>query len=153
MTIPEQPSLDPGAQAHRPADYAGEPAAYPPPEAPQPGYPTPQPYPAAYPSPGPYPGAPGGYFPYAVPRPGNSGLAVASLVTSIVGFFLSFVGIGWLISMVGVVLGFIALNQIKQTGQSGRGMAIAGIVIGSLMFVLGLILLLSIGVGLSLLTV
>jgi hypothetical protein len=51
-------------------------------------------------------------------------MAIASLVSSLVGL-LCF-GIG---PLLGLVFGFIALNQIKQTGESGRGMAIAGIVI------------------------
>jgi hypothetical protein len=51
-------------------------------------------------------------------------MAIASLVSSLVGL-LCF-GIG---PLLGLVFGFIALNQIKQSGQSGRGMAIAGIVI------------------------
>ncbi|MGV3103235.1 DUF4190 domain-containing protein [Rothia sp. 88186D007BW] len=38
----------------------------------------------------------------------------------------------FLINIVGVILGFIALNQIKRTGEKGRGLAIAGIVIGAL---------------------
>jgi uncharacterized membrane protein len=37
-------------------------------------------------------------------------------------------GIG---SIVGIVLGVIALNQIKQTNQYGRGLAIAGIAVGA----------------------
>ena len=32
--------------------------------------------------------------------------------------------------ILGIIFGFLALNQIKQSGQGGRGMAIAGIVIG-----------------------
>lgn len=46
-------------------------------------------------------------------------LAIISLVTSIVG-----------ISLAGVICGHIALSQIKRTGESGRGMAIAGTIIG-----------------------
>lgn len=35
-------------------------------------------------------------------------------------------------SAVGVVLGFIALGQIRSSGEAGRGIAIAAIVIGLL---------------------
>lgn len=54
-------------------------------------------------------------------------LAIVSLVASIVGF-----------GLVGVITGHIGLNQIKQTGEQGRGLAIAGLVIGyiSIAFVL-----------------
>jgi len=37
---------------------------------------------------------------------------------------------------VGVVLGAVALGQIKRTNQQGRGLAIAGIVVGAVMTVL-----------------
>nr|WP_274521138.1 DUF4190 domain-containing protein [Rhodococcus sp. 311R] len=30
-----------------------------------------------------------------------------------------------------MILGIVALNQIKQTGQQGRGLAIAGIAVGA----------------------
>ena len=35
-------------------------------------------------------------------------------------------------SAVGVVLGFLALGQIRTSGESGRGLAIAAIIIGLL---------------------
>jgi hypothetical protein len=47
----------------------------------------------------------------------------------------TFCFIGWLIPVVGVVLGVVALNQIKRTNQQGRGMAIAGISIGGVAIV------------------
>lgn len=46
-------------------------------------------------------------------------LAIVSLVTSIIGF-----------SLVGVICGHIGLNQINRTGENGRGLAIAGLIIG-----------------------
>jgi peptidyl-prolyl cis-trans isomerase B (cyclophilin B) len=46
-------------------------------------------------------------------------LAIVSLVTSIIG-----------LSLVGVITGHIGLNQIKKTGEEGRGLAIAGLIIG-----------------------
>ena len=57
---------------------------------------------------------------------GTNGLAIASLVVSLAGgCFYSLGGI------VGIILGIVALNQIKQTGQQGRGLAIAGIAVGA----------------------
>lgn len=56
----------------------------------------------------------------AVARPTNT-LAIVSLVTSLMG-----------IVIVPVILGHLALNQIKTRGESGRGLAIAGLVIGYL---------------------
>lgn len=51
-------------------------------------------------------------------------MAIASLVSSLVGWIC---GIG---PILGIVFGFVALNQIKQTGQGGRGLALAGIIVG-----------------------
>lgn len=33
-------------------------------------------------------------------------------------------------SIVGIVLGIVSLNQIKQTNEQGHGLAVAGIVVG-----------------------
>jgi hypothetical protein len=52
-------------------------------------------------------------------------MAIGSIVASVIGFFC---GIG---SIIGIVLGIIALNQVKQSGEGGRGLAIAGIAIGA----------------------
>lgn len=55
-------------------------------------------------------------------------MAIAALVTTLAGGFFA-CGIGFL---VGPILGMVALGQIKQSGESGRGMAIAGIVVGGI---------------------
>lgn len=92
---------------------------YPPP--PPGSYPPPPP-PGSYPPPGGYGGP--------VPARGNNNLAVASLVCSVVGLCC---GVG---SIVGIVLGVIAMNQIKQTGQAGHGLALAGVIVGAASLVL-----------------
>lgn len=46
---------------------------------------------------------------------------------------------GFVIPLVGIIVGFIALNQIKTTGEGGRGLAIGGIIVG---FVVGTLILL-----------
>ena len=56
------------------------------------------------------------------------GLAIASLVLGILWLF-------WLGSLVGLILGVVALKQIKSRNQRGRGIAIAGVVLGSLALV------------------
>ncbi|UFS59368.1 DUF4190 domain-containing protein [Subtercola endophyticus] len=61
--------------------------------------------------------------------PRTNVLAIVSLVVSIVGF-----------TIIGIILGFVALSQIKRTGESGRGLALAGIIIGFVELVLGIIL-------------
>ena len=55
-------------------------------------------------------------------------LAIVSLVSS---FF---------ISIVGIITGHIALSQIKKTGEKGRGLALAGVIIGLAVTVLYIIL-------------
>ena len=55
-------------------------------------------------------------------------LAFVSLVTSILG--LGILGYGIIFGIAGVITGHIGLAQIKKKGQSGRGVAIAGLVVG-----------------------
>ncbi len=127
-----------GDEANRPPGDGGpeQPAWQPPWEPPAADYP-PEPYPplgypADYPpapgyGPPPYPGHPGGYYggpDYRVSA-GTNGLAIASLIASFTGFFCCVIG-----SVVAIVLGAVALNQIKQTRQEGYGLAVTGIVIG-----------------------
>src|SRR5262245_48025814 len=100
-----------------------------------PGYPPPPPGGYGYPPP-----QAGGYryppqYGYPPPAPGTNAMAVASLVCSLFGWVCLFIG-----AFLGVIFGFIALSQIKRSGQRGRGLAIAGIVIGSVLLVLGIAL-------------
>ncbi|MEU8529021.1 DUF4190 domain-containing protein [Streptomyces sp. NPDC048629] len=90
---------------------------------PSPPSPSPQ---QPWPAPVPY-----GAGPYAQPRQESSGLAVASLVAGIV----------CCLPPLGLVLGVLALVRIKKKGQTGKGLAVAGIVlsvISSLLLVVGL---------------
>ncbi|PXX63171.1 uncharacterized protein DUF4190 [Nocardia tenerifensis] len=70
-------------------------------------------------------GYPPAYQPYGMPQQGANGMAIGALIASLAGFVTC--GLG---SIVGIILGVIGLNQIKQTGQDGKGMALAGIWIG-----------------------
>lgn len=67
-----------------------------------------------------------GYAPVAAK---TNTLAIIALVSS---FF---------ISLLGVILGHVALNQIKTTGEGGRGLAIAALVIGYLSMAFAVILI------------
>jgi ABC-type spermidine/putrescine transport system permease subunit II len=53
---------------------------------------------------------------------------------SIVAFVLAFV-----VSLGAVICGHIALSQIKRTGERGRGLAIAALVLGYLGILLGIV--------------
>lgn len=55
-------------------------------------------------------------------------LSIISLVTSLIG-----------ISLAGVITGHIGMSQIKKTGEKGRGLAIAGLVVGYLGLAAGII--------------
>jgi len=55
-------------------------------------------------------------------------------VLAIVSFVSAF-----FIQLVAVICGHIALSQIKKTGEKGRGLAIAGLVIGYLGILAGII--------------
>lgn len=99
-----------------------------------PGYPVQAP--AAYPAQHPvqqYPGAaptyaaaPYGYGAYA-PAQKTNALAVVSMIASILGaiWVLPFIG-----SLAGAIMGHISLNQLKTSGDKGRGMALAGVIVG-----------------------
>ncbi|HRB03822.1 MAG TPA: DUF4190 domain-containing protein [Ilumatobacteraceae bacterium] len=74
-------------------------------------------------------GSPPGYQPYGFQpsgqQPSTSGMAIASLVCSLVGVVVC--GIP---AVLGVIFGFIGLSQTKGGARNGRGMAIAGVVVG-----------------------
>jgi hypothetical protein len=65
--------------------------------------------------------------------PHNS-LAVVSLVAGIMSFFAHIIpGVGgFTVAIVAIVTGYMARQQIKQSGEQGMWMATAGIVIGIL---------------------
>jgi uncharacterized protein DUF4190 len=72
-------------------------------------------------------------------NPGHTNsLAVISLVAGIGSFFAHIIpGIGGLtVAIVAIVTGYMARNQIKQTGEQGYGMATAGMIIGIIHLVL-----------------
>lgn len=64
----------------------------------------------------PYPGA------HQAPVDAQQGTNVLAIVALIAAFF---------VGLVGVICGVISLSQLKRTGQKGRGLAIAGIVVGA----------------------
>ncbi|MFF2553333.1 DUF4190 domain-containing protein [Nocardia sp. NPDC058058] len=158
---------------HKPVDATPQPLqypSYPPPQAnPSGGYAQPnsggfqqpnsggfqqpgsggyaQPAPGAYPPPAAPYGQPQGYQPYGFQPagPGTSGMAIASLIVSVLGLstlFFCFLPIG---SLVGLILGVVALNQVKTSGQEGRGLAQGGIWVGAAGLALGIVLWLIIG--------
>ncbi len=110
-----------------------------------PGSLPPPPPPAGYQQPGPLPPPPPPagyqqpytpYNPYG-PQPGQrtEGLAVASLIVSVVGFLC----FGVITGPIGIVLGVVARGRIdRDPTLKGRGLATAGIIVGACVFVLSL---------------
>lgn len=79
--------------------------------------------------------------PTAPPYPPESasGLAIASLVLSVSGF--SFCGIT---AVVGIILGAVELGKIKrgESAPAGRNLALAGVIIGSVVLAVSIVLIL-----------
>ena len=114
MSDPTQPPVDP---------TKSNPAA--------PSYPS---YPASSTPAAPAYGQPPAYGqnPYSQQNPQDkyNVLSIISLVTSILA-----------ISLVGIITGHIAMNQIKKTGEKGYGLALGGLIVGYLGFVVGIFIL------------
>ena len=116
-----QPPPEPYGQ--QPPDPYGP--SSPPPPASQPQYPT---------GPGQYPPPGSGYgAPPQSPGTTTNTMAIVSLVLSLAGLVV------WLSAPVGAVLGHIARKQIRERGEQGDGMALAGIIIGWVITGLGIL--------------
>jgi len=100
--------------------YRGDPPAAPPPP---PGYP-------AAPGYGPPPGygqQPYGPPPGDGPPPGYPAYGRPTNTMAILALVLAFV-----FAPAGLVLGIVARKQIKQTGEDGEGLALAGMIVGGI---------------------
>lgn len=109
-TPPQEPERGPTPPPSPPA--GPPPASSPPPSPPPPAPPT-------------YGQQPGGYGYQSTPS--TNGLAIASLVLGIAQIFLCIIG-----AILALVFGYISRRQIDESGgtQGGRGMAVAGIILG-----------------------
>lgn len=90
-----------------------------------------------YPPQGPPPGygyQPGYGYGYVPVRPTNT-FAVISLVSSLASMMVL---IGWI---PGIVFGHMALRQIDRSGENGRSLAIAGLIVG---YIFGALLILAV---------
>ena len=101
----------------------------------------------------PYGGQPYGQQPYGqqpygsqsytpAPAPGN-GMAVTALVLGIVSFFLAFIPIINVIAIVGgivaLILGIMGVRKATRHATSGKGLGIAGIILGALALVIAVV--------------
>ncbi|HTW19763.1 MAG TPA: DUF4190 domain-containing protein [Mycobacteriales bacterium] len=93
-----------------------------PPYAAPPGWQRPPVYAAATSGPVGY-----GYPPYGYPaRPSMNGFAIGAASCAVALSILPFLG-----GVLGLVFGIIAVRQIRHNGDRGRGLALAGITLGS----------------------
>ena len=120
------PPQQPGPQYGAPPQYSAP--QYAPPQysapqqpgAPQPAYPAPeQPYAVPY------------YVPVAAAAPPTNTLAILALISAFVAPFV-----------VPVVLGHLSMNQIRRSGEGGRGLAITALVLGYIQVALWALLIL-----------
>jgi hypothetical protein len=118
---PGQNSQPPGQHSQPPGQFAQAAAGQPPNSQ----YPPPGQY-----APGPY-GDQWQYF--TPPAARNNRAAIAALVCGIVQFVLGVTLFGnILLAIPAIICGSIALKQIRLRGESGHGMAVAGLVLGIL---------------------
>jgi hypothetical protein len=83
------------------------------------------------------PGQPGQYHPgfnTNLVASHTDGFAITALVCALAGIFIPIIG-----PMLGLIFGLIALQRIRDTGARGRGLAIAGIVLGAAGLLFGLL--------------
>ncbi|WP_194910469.1 DUF4190 domain-containing protein [Catenulispora rubra] len=127
VSAPVSPPM-PTAPSPAPANTP-QPMSPPPALPPYPAQPWPAP-PYGQQPPNPYGYPPYGYgygYPYGQPqRPtGTNGLAIASFVLGICGFFV-------VTPIIGLIFGIVSLAAVRRTGQKGKRLAISGIVLSSL---------------------
>ena len=67
----------------------------------------------------------------AAPAKQSNGMAIGGFVCSLLGF-LGVLCCGGLLSIVGLILSIIGLKKAKELDGAGKGLAIAGIVLGAL---------------------
>ncbi len=125
------PEQDPWS---RPADFS------------EPGSAVPQPWPGQpdQTAPGGYPPPAGqyGYPPPASQVPRNNRAAIAALVCGLAQFILGLLIVGNIVLAIpAIICGALGLKQISRRGEGGRGMAIAGLVLGILGVVYFLIII------------
>ena len=69
------------------------------------------------------------YYPaYATPAAKTNTLALISLITGLIAFPLYFFWIGAPLSLASLITGYMALPQIKRTGENVRGLTMGGII-------------------------
>jgi hypothetical protein len=72
----------------------------------------------------------------------TNGLAIASMVTSLVGVLLLICyGVGGLPGLIGAILGHVSRRQIRERAEAGDGMALAGVIVGWITVALSVVII------------
>jgi hypothetical protein len=107
-----------------------------------------QPYAAGQDAPGPYGQSSAPYSGGATPYGGGygaeaprNGMGVAALVVGIVALLLSWFPGAGLLGVVAIILGVVGLGRVRKRIATNRGMSIAGIVLGAIATVIGIVVL------------
>ncbi|HEX9554087.1 MAG TPA: DUF4190 domain-containing protein, partial [Streptosporangiaceae bacterium] len=120
----DQPTIgrQPGDYGQQPGGYGPQPGGYGQPG----GYLQPGGYgqPGGYPQPG-YQGMPTWTGGTGYPSMQTNGLAVAALICGVAQIMA-----GPLTGIPAIILGHIARSRIRQTGEQGAGLALAGLILG-----------------------
>jgi len=138
----DQPTIGqpPGGYGQPPGGYGQPPGGYgqPPGAYGQPGW---------YPQPG-YQGMPAWTGGAGYPAPQTNGLAIAALICGVAQ-----IAAGPLTGIPAIILGHVARSRIRQTGEQGAGMALAGLILGYIGLVLAIILVIAVIAAVSTVTV
>jgi hypothetical protein len=139
-----QPSYVPPSEDQQNPYAPGQPSYAPATENQQNPYSPAQPYAPTYAGQaGPFPGG---------PRP-SSGLAVAALVVGIISLVLAWIPVVNLVSILGgiaaLILGIVALRKANRGVAGGKGMAVAGTVLGGVSLVLAIVVNVFFGVAID----
>jgi len=87
---------------------------------------------------------------FGPPQPAkNNNLAIAALVCGVAQFVLWFLILipGLISAILALVFGMVSMRQIKRRGEAGRGMAVAGVILGALGVAGGIVLGILIAIG------
>lgn len=78
---------------------------------------------------------------YQPAQPYQGGTAPQSTKTNLFAI-LALVG-AFVFPLAGLILGIIALKQVKETGEQGRGLALAGVIISAVYMVVAVIIIIA----------
>jgi len=144
----DEPTIgrQPGDYGQPPGGYGQPPGGY---GQPPSGYGQPGAYgqPGWYPQPG-YQGMPAWTGGTGYPATQTNGLAIAALICGVAQ-----IAAGPLTGIPAIILGHVARSRIRQTGEQGAGMALAGVILGYVGLVLFVIVVIAIIAAVSTVTV